>query len=141
MASEQEILEQMAALEHSPYQTQPKGDQDAAFKAALYKLGGGALGAGVGALLAAPTGGMSIPMGVALGSTLGGAAGSLAGAPGQLEEAKRNTKYAKDLQGEQRGRNRELSALQNKLAALRARRLMLQRMQQQNQNMANTFLA
>jgi hypothetical protein len=41
--------------------------------------GGALLGAGVGALLAAPTGGMSIPMGMALGSSLGGATGSLGG--------------------------------------------------------------
>jgi hypothetical protein len=41
--------------------------------------GGALLGAGVGALLAAPTGGMSVPMGMALGSSLGGATGSLGG--------------------------------------------------------------
>jgi hypothetical protein len=41
--------------------------------------GGALLGAGVGALLAAPTGGMSIPMGVALGGSLGGAGGNFAG--------------------------------------------------------------
>jgi hypothetical protein len=41
--------------------------------------GGALLGAGVGALLAAPTGGMSIPMGMALGGSLGGATGSFGG--------------------------------------------------------------
>jgi hypothetical protein len=41
--------------------------------------GGALLGAGAGALLAAPTGGMSIPMGMALGGSLGGAGGNFAG--------------------------------------------------------------
>lgn len=41
-------------------------------------LGGAALGAGAGALLALPTGGMSIGMGAALGSGLGGSLGGAA---------------------------------------------------------------
>ena len=47
--------------------------------ASIGGLGGMALGAGVGALLAAPTGGMSIPMGMALGGSLGGGVGGAAG--------------------------------------------------------------
>lgn len=41
-------------------------------------LGGAALGAGAGALLALPTGGMSIGMGAALGASLGGSLGGAA---------------------------------------------------------------
>lgn len=43
---------------------------------------GSAAGLGIGALLALPTGGMSVPMGAALGGVIGGTAGGAAGAFG-----------------------------------------------------------
>ena len=43
----------------------------------LFGGAGGLVGMGLGALLAAPTGGMSIPMGASLGGMLGGTGGSL----------------------------------------------------------------
>tara|TARA_R110002020_G_scaffold15141_10_gene53761 strand:+ start:3308 stop:3730 length:423 start_codon:yes stop_codon:yes gene_type:complete len=140
MSQEDEIMEQMLALQHSPYQTQAPTN-NAAHNASLYKLLGGAAGAGIGALLALPTGGMSIPVGIGLGTTLGGAAGTLAGTPGQMEAAKQDTKYGKDLSAEQGDRLKQMSALQQKLAKLKVRRQMLNDMQNKQQQMAQSFLA
>jgi hypothetical protein len=48
----------------------------------MFSIGGTILGAGVGALLAAPTGGLSIQAGMMAGSALGSAAGKIAGGVG-----------------------------------------------------------
>jgi hypothetical protein len=76
-------LSGMTASAAQPYQFQNQlqfnYDQLAASRkksgSGMSGLIGAGIGAGIGGLLAAPTGGMSIPMGMALGSQFGGSAG------------------------------------------------------------------
>ena len=56
---------------------QQKSQQPQKKKTPWGSMGGGLLGAGVGALLAAPTGGVSVAAGAALGMGFGGAAGAV----------------------------------------------------------------
>lgn len=69
----------------------------------LSKIGGGLaplIGTGLGAALAVPTGGLSVPAGAALGSTIGGEAGNAIGAidqPKLIQSSALQTSQSNDL--------------------------------------------